>query len=77
MCIARVIACEGVPVTDSYMATLRDHTHNGNVTTKRTAEGTLHAELEPDSDFGITISNPGYFSIAHETITTKTLKETH
>ncbi|GAB3222228.1 OmpA family protein [Algoriphagus aestuariicola] len=69
--IARVIDCEGIPITDAYMATLRDHANNGNVTTNRTARGSLHAELEPDSDFGITISKPGYFSIADETITTK------
>lgn len=74
--IARVIACECIPVTDSYMATLRDHTHNGNVTTNRAAEGTLHAELEPDSDFGIMISNPGYSALPMRRLLPKALKET-
>ncbi|WP_245942366.1 OmpA family protein [Algoriphagus chordae] len=69
--LARVIDCEGLVITDSYMATLRDKTQNGNVQTTRGTSGQLHAELEPDSDFGIVISKPGYFSVTDESITTK------
>ncbi|MBN3521426.1 OmpA family protein [Algoriphagus lutimaris] len=69
--VARVIDCEGVVISDSYLATLRDKTHNGNVQTTRNGTGELTAELEPDSDFGIKISKPGYFSITDEEITTK------
>ncbi|MBN7814140.1 OmpA family protein [Algoriphagus sp. YJ13C] len=69
--LARVIDCEGVVISDSYLATLRDKTQNGNVQTQRNGKGELTAELEPDSDFGIKISKPGYFSITDEDITTK------
>ncbi|WBL42990.1 OmpA family protein [Algoriphagus halophytocola] len=69
--LARVIDCEGVVITDSYLATLRDKTQNGNVETQRNGKGELTAELEPESDFGIVISKPGYFSISDESITTK------
>nr|WP_244545534.1 OmpA family protein [Algoriphagus locisalis] len=69
--LARVIDCEGLVITDSYMATLRDKTQNGNVQTTRSGNGELLAELEPDSDFGIVISKPGYFSVTDESITTK------
>ena len=69
--LARVIDCEGLVITDSYMATLRDNTQNGNVQTQRNGTGVLLAELEPESDFSLTISKPGYFSITDESITTK------
>lgn len=69
--LARVIDCEGLVISSSFMATLRDKTQNGNVQTTRGATGELLAELEPDSDFGIVISKPGYFSVTDESITTK------
>ncbi|EAZ81570.1 putative OmpA family protein [Algoriphagus machipongonensis] len=69
--LARVIDCEGLVIGDSYLATLRDKTHNGDVQTSRNSKGELTAELEPDSDFGIKISKPGYFSITDEDISTK------
>lgn len=69
--LARVIDCEGVIINDSYMATLRDETQNGNVVTQRNPKGELTAELEPDSDFSISISKPGYFTITADDISTK------
>ncbi|MEB2780295.1 OmpA family protein [Algoriphagus sp. C2-6-M1] len=69
--LARVIDCDGLVINDNYMATLRDKTQNGNVQTTRSGKGELLAELEPDSDFGIVISKPGYFSVTDESITTK------
>ncbi|SFA93436.1 OmpA family protein [Algoriphagus aquimarinus] len=69
--LARVIDCDGLVVTDSYMATLRDKTQNGNVQTTRGKSGELLAELEPESDFGLVISKPGYFSVTDESLTTK------
>ncbi|WP_232424951.1 OmpA family protein [Algoriphagus resistens] len=69
--LAKVIDCEGTVITDSYVATLRDKTQNSNVQTTRDNSGELLAELEPDSDFGIVISKPGYFSLTDESITTK------
>ena len=69
--LARVIDCNGLVITDSYLATLRDKTQNGNVETIRNGDGSLKASLEPESDFGLTISKPGYFSVSDENITTK------
>ena len=69
--LARVIDCDGLVMTDSYMATLRDNTQNGNVQTQRNGTGALAAELEPDSDFSLTISKPGYFTVTDNGITTK------
>jgi len=69
--VARVIDCEGAVVTDSYLATLQDKTQNLQVPTDRKGTGELTAQLEPDSDFGITISKPGYFTLTDESITTK------
>lgn len=69
--LARVIDCEGLVITESYLATLRDKTQNGNVQTTRGSNGELLAELEPESDFGIVLSKPGYFSVTDESITTK------
>lgn len=69
--LARVIDCNGLVITDSYLATLRDKTQNGNVETMRNGDGTLRASLEPESDFGISISKPGYFTVTDEDITTK------
>ncbi|MDN3205979.1 OmpA family protein, partial [Algoriphagus sediminis] len=66
-----VIDCEGAVVTDSYLATLQDKTQNLQVPTDRKGTGELTAQLEPDSDFGITISKPGYFTLTDESITTK------
>lgn len=68
--LARVIDCDGLVVTDSYMATMRDNTQNGNVITQMN-QGALTAELEPESDFSLTISKPGYFSVTDNTISTK------
>lgn len=69
--LARVLDCEGLVINDNYVARLRDKTQNGNVQTTRGTAGELLAELEPDSDFGIVISKPGYFSVTDESITTK------
>ncbi|SDD82089.1 Outer membrane protein OmpA [Algoriphagus faecimaris] len=69
--LARVIDCDGVIINDSYMATLRDKTQNGNVQTQRTPKGELAAELEPESDFSISISKPGYFTLTDDNISTK------
>lgn len=68
--LARVIDCDGLVMTDSYMATLRDNTQNGNVPTQLN-QGKLMAELEPESDFSLTISKPGYFSVTDNMISTK------
>ncbi|MFC3878534.1 OmpA family protein, partial [Algoriphagus namhaensis] len=69
--LARVIDCEGAVVTDSYLATLQDKTQGLQVATERKGTGELTAQLEPESDFGITISKPGYFTVTDETISTK------
>lgn len=69
--VARVIDCEGAVVTDSYLATLTDKTQNLDVPTTREGTGELNAQLEPESDFGITISKPGYFTLTDESISTK------
>ncbi|MHA7131998.1 OmpA family protein, partial [Algoriphagus namhaensis] len=68
--IARVIDCEGLVVTDSYLATLTDKTENLQVPTERKGTGELGAQLEPERDFGIKISKPGYFTVTDETIST-------
>jgi outer membrane protein OmpA-like peptidoglycan-associated protein len=69
--LARVIDCQGVIISDSYLATLTDKTQGGTVQTYRNGDGTLRSELEPESDFSITISKPGYFSVTDDTISTK------
>ncbi len=69
--LARVLDCNGEIITDSYLSTFRDKTQGIMVPTARNAKGELTAQLEPESDFGITISKPGYFPLTDESITTK------
>jgi outer membrane protein OmpA-like peptidoglycan-associated protein len=69
--LARVIDCQGVIISDSYLATLTDKSRGGTVQTYRNGDGTLRSELEPETDFGISISKPGYFTVTDETISTK------
>lgn len=69
--LARVLDCNGDLITDSYLATFRDKTRGIMVPTARNPKGELTAQLEPDSDFGISISKPGYFTLTDENITTK------
>ena len=69
--LARVLDCNGAIITESYLSTFRDKTQGIMVPTARNAKGELTAQLEPESDFGITISKPGYFPLTDESITTK------
>lgn len=69
--LARVLDCNGNLITDSYLATFRDKTQGIMVPTARNAKGELTSQLEPESDFGISISKPGYFTLTDETISTK------
>lgn len=69
--LARVLDCNGNVITESYLATFRDKTQGIMVPTARNGKGELTAEIEPDSDFGLTISKPGYFPLTDESITTK------
>jgi len=73
--LARVVDCDSIMISDSYLATLRDNTQNGDVQTQRNPDGALRAELEPDSDFGLAISKPGYFNITDPDISTKGVEE--
>ena len=69
--LARVLDCNGEIITETYLATFRDKTQGIMVPTARNGKGEMTAQLEPESDFGITISKPGYFSLTDESITTK------
>ena len=69
--LARVLDCNGEIITETYLATFRDKTQGIMVPTARNGKGEMTAQLEPESDFGITISKPGYFSLSDESITTK------
>lgn len=69
--LARVLDCNGEVITSSYLATFRDKTQGIMVPTARNGKGELTAQLEPESDFGITITKPGYFPLTDESITTK------
>ncbi|WP_243739598.1 OmpA family protein, partial [Algoriphagus boseongensis] len=69
--LARVLDCNGNVITESYLATFRDKTQGVMVPTARNGKGELTAELEPESDFGMTISKPGYFPLTDESISTK------
>ncbi len=69
--LARVLDCNGEVITSSYLATFRDKTQGIMVATARNDKGELTAQLEPESDFGITITKPGYFPLTDESITTK------
>ncbi|MDX5337877.1 MAG: OmpA family protein [Cyclobacteriaceae bacterium] len=69
--LARVLDCNGNVITESYLATFRDKTQGIMVPTARNGKGELTAQLEPESDFGLTISKPGYFPLTDEGISTK------
>lgn len=69
--LARVIDCDGLVISDSYMADLKNRALNGTVQTRRGPNGELLAELEPDTDFSVKISKPGYFSVTDDRISTK------
>ena len=69
--LARVLDCNGNVITESYLATFKDKTQGIMVPTARNGKGELTAQLEPESDFGLTISKPGYFPLTDEGITTK------
>jgi diaminopimelate epimerase len=68
--LARVLDCNGEVITQSYLATFRDKTQGIMVSTARNGKGELTAQLEPESEFGISISKPGYFTLTDETIST-------
>lgn len=69
--LARVLDCNGSIITESYLSTFRDKTQGIMVPTARNSKGELTAQVEPESDFGITISKPGYFPLTDESISTK------
>jgi outer membrane protein OmpA-like peptidoglycan-associated protein len=69
--LARIMDCNGEVITSSYLATFRDKTQGLIVQSERNSKGELVAQLEPESDFGITITKPGYFPLTDENITTK------
>ena len=69
--LARVLDCDGNLITESYLATFRNTTQGIMVPTARNSKGELTSELEPEMDYAITISKPGYFSLTDETISTK------
>ena len=69
--LARVLDCNGEVITQTYLATFRDKTQGIMVPTARNGKGELTAQLEPESDFGISISKPGYFTLTDENISTK------
>jgi outer membrane protein OmpA-like peptidoglycan-associated protein len=69
--LARVIDCNGLVFSESYLTTLRDRTHNGNVLTARNSKGEITAALEPETDFDLSISKPGYFTLTDQSISTK------
>lgn len=69
--LGRVLDCNGQLITDSYQTTFRDKTQRTMVSTTRNPKGELIARIDPDSDFGISISKPGFFSLTDETISTK------
>jgi outer membrane protein OmpA-like peptidoglycan-associated protein len=67
--------CEGEVITQSFLTNILDKTKGGNVQSRRGTNGNVYAELEPNSDFDITISKPGYFSLTDHSVTTKGMEE--
>lgn len=68
---ARVVDCNGLIISDSFITTLTNETTGSLIPTGRGTKGELLAELEPETDFGIKISKPGYFSLTDQTISSK------
>lgn len=69
--LARVLDCNGDIITESFLSTMKDKTQGTILSTSRNGKGELTAELEPESDFSLTISKPGYFPLTDESLSTK------
>ncbi|AFL84011.1 outer membrane protein/peptidoglycan-associated (lipo)protein [Belliella baltica DSM 15883] len=68
--IARVKDCDDNMITESFTAILTEKDNRGTIETTRGADGSLNADLNPESNFELKISKKGYFSIYDNTLST-------
>lgn len=69
--IARVIDCEGNPVSEGLQVTLLQKDNLMAIDAKQEAGGMLKADLAPDADFQMSLTKPGYFSLLDKELTTR------
>src|SRR5690606_2536929 len=71
--IAKVIDCEGNPVSEGLQVALLQKDNLLAIEAKQEADGTLKADLTPEADFQLSLNKPGYFSVLDNELTTKGL----
>lgn len=71
--VAKVIDCEGNPVSEGLQVTLSQKDNLLAIEAKPNADGRLKADLAPEADFQLSLSKPGYFSVLDNGLTTKGL----
>jgi outer membrane protein OmpA-like peptidoglycan-associated protein len=71
--VAKVIDCEGNPVSDGLQAALTQKDNLLAIETTEETAGILKGDLSPEADFQLSLQKPGYFSIFDNGLTTKGL----
>jgi outer membrane protein OmpA-like peptidoglycan-associated protein len=71
--LAKVIDCEGNPVSEGLQVELIQKDNSLAVETKKEGAGILKADLAPEADFRLSLQKSGYFSTLDNGLTTKGL----
>lgn len=68
--LAKVLDCDGVMFSENLDVRLDQVNAQQMIETRRLGNGEISADLEPEQDFWLQISKPGYFSIRDSSLTT-------
>lgn len=68
--LATVIDCDGVIISENLDVRVGQANTPQDVESRRTANGEIVADLEPEQDFWLQIAKPGYFAIQDSSLTT-------
>jgi outer membrane protein OmpA-like peptidoglycan-associated protein/tetratricopeptide (TPR) repeat protein len=68
--LAKVLDCDGVIIAENLDVRLDQANTRQMVENRRLGNGEISADLEPEQDFWLQISKPGYFSIQDSSLTT-------
>ncbi len=69
--IAKVIDCEGSPISDGLQVTLSQKGNLAAIDTQQEGNGIFKAQVAPDSDFQLILSKQGYFSISDDELSSR------
>ena len=68
--LAKIIDCDGVIVSGDFDVQLVAATSKQRLETQRSESGEILGDLEPEQDFWLLLSKPGYFSIQDSSLST-------